>query len=150
MADNPVIRKVGDLVKTYEDKTKNENFEIKENKSALSILTENTVENEEDLKTVKQTAFEEGMKQLFDKENLQMKTELSSPLILAMARGRIFASHYKSAVMDNFIDLIQVLSISKGRKGRQELVALVRNSQDIEEVNASGMTGIQKLMGSAR
>ncbi len=131
-----VSRKIEDLEEKYEEK----------HKTAFEMLTGNNVDDEEEGKSVKQTAFEEGMKQLFSKNNLQMKTELSAPLILAMSRGRIFADHYKSKYMNSFIDNIQILSVSKGRKGRQELVALVRNSQDIEEID-SGMTGVAKLMG---
>ena len=136
----PVIeKKIVELADQYEMK--------KIHKSAKEILTENTVDDEMDSKTVKQSAFEEGIKQLFTKDNLQMKTELSPPQITAMSRGRIFEGIYKIGVMNELIDNIQILSVSKGRKGRTELVALVRNSQDIEEID-SGMSGIAKLMGN--
>jgi len=128
------------LEKKYEEKE-----EIK-NKSAFDMITNNTVD-EMDVKSVKQSAFEEGMKQLFDTKNLQMKTELTAPLILAMARGEIFVDIYKSKNMANFIKVIQTLNVSKGRKGRSELVALVRNSQDVEGEVDTGMTGLAKLMG---
>ena len=141
---NGVEKHIDKLEKVYEEKEKKK--EDQKNLSAFDIITNNTVD-EMEVKSVKQNAFEEGIKQLFDTKNLRMKTDLSAPLILAMARGEIFVDIYKSRNMANFINSIQTLNVSKGRKGRSELVALVRNSQDIEGEVDTGMTGIAKLMG---
>ena len=142
-----IEKKVDELEKLYEKRLEEKDInDDNERKSAFEILKENNLDEIEG-KSVKQTAFEEGINQLFSNENLQMKTELSAPLILAMSRGRIYAEHYHSKYMNDFIDNIQILSVSKGRKGRQELVSLVRNSQDIEELD-SGMTSIAKMMGT--
>lgn len=105
-------------------------------------------DDEVDDKSLKETATDEGLKQLFTKDNLEMKTELSAPLILAMSRGLIYRDYFKSKVMGDFINNIQLLSVSKGRKGRQEYVALVRNSQESEMFGGSpDMSSFAKLIG---
>ena len=66
---NGVENKVDELVVKYENK--------KHVKSSLDVVIDNNVDDEElDSKSVKQHAFEEGIRQLFTKDNLQMKTEL--------------------------------------------------------------------------
>ena len=95
-------------------------------------------QKDEPSKTIKEGATEEALKQIFTKDNIEMKTDLSAQLILAMSRGLIFSDKYEvgnevDKVMYNFIKNIQVLSVSKGRKGRQEFVALIRNSQEVPD-----------------
>ena len=142
---------VGELGEKFEEKqeakTSLEKIEEKqEAKSSLEKLIK--VSDETDDKSIKETAFEEGIQQLFTKDNLEMKTDLSPPLILAMSRGRIYQKYFHSKIMGDFIDNVMILSVSKGRKGRQELVALVRNSQETEFYGGgTDMSNFNKLVG---
>ena len=137
---------VNDTILKKVDKLKDKYEEREEQKSSFSKLT-NVVEEVEE-KTIKDTAMEEGIKQLFTTENLEMKTELSAPLVLHMARGKIFEKYFHSKVMGDFINNIQVLSVSKGRKGRQEFVSLVRNSQEFSSFDeGDSMRGIARVLG---
>lgn len=135
-----VEKKVDDLEKKYEEHKK------ESEKSSFNTLTDIREEPSSE-SDVRDTALEEGMRQLYIKENIEMKTDLSAPLILHMARGKIYVDTFKSKVMKDFIDNIQILSISKGRKGRQELVALVRNSQEGAYDPNIDINAFSKVMG---
>lgn len=89
-------------------------------------------QNEEELKEEiqKETVLELTIKELFGTEKLEMKTDLSEQLILAMSRGRIFADRYNSKTMSSLILNLQKLFVSKDRKSRGELVELFRNMQE--------------------
>lgn len=117
-----------------------------ENKTSQKRLLEREISTEEKDRTIRESAAEEAMRMMFEEEGIEMRTDLSPPMILAMSRGEIFVDIFKSKVMKNFINKIQVLSVSKTRKGRGELVALVRNSQDIIE-EPTDLTSVAKLFG---
>ena len=118
----------------------------KEPKTAQEMMLEPEKLNGDSDKTIRETASEEAMRMMFEEEGIEMRTDLSPPMILAMARGDIFVDIFKSKVMKNFINKIQVLSVSKNRKSRGELVALVRSSQDIIE-EPSDLSSVAKLFG---
>ena len=100
--------------------------------SSTLLLGKGNTEGEEK-QTIKERTVDEVLNQIFSVDNLAMKTDLNPQLILAMSRGLIYADKFKSKTMTNFINNLQVLSISKGRKGRQELVAVIRNSQEVPD-----------------
>lgn len=108
------------------------------NIESLKMLVE-TPEEEID-KNAKDSILEITLKELFSTKNLAMKTDLSDQLILAMARGEVFAERYQSTAMKSLIFKIQELSVSKDRQGRAEFVELVKNSQEpFEEGDSSLM-----------
>ena len=140
-----VEKKVEELADVYEEKKELE--ELKNDKrTSLEKLTE--VREEEIEKSIRDTAIEEGLEQLFNRDNIGMKTELSDPLILHMSRGIIFKKKYKSKAMGDFIEEIMSLSVSKARQGRKEYVSLVKSSQDDEMFSeGNDMTAFSKLLG---
>lgn len=140
-----VEKKVEELAEVYEEKKELEELE-KDNRTSLDKLTQ--VRDDDNEKSIRDTAIEEGLDQLFNRENIGMKTELSDPLILHMSRGIIFTKKYKSKAMGNFIEEIMALSVSKARQGRKEYVSLVKSSQD-DEMYSEGtdMTAFSKLIG---
>lgn len=120
----------------------------KEFKSSQDHLLHKDNEEEIEDKNIKENAFEEAMIRMFEKDNIEMVSDVNPPLVLAMSRGAIFAKRFKSKVMADFIEEILIRSVSKNRKGRGELVALVRNSQDVyEEPNEFSM--MQRVLGKS-
>lgn len=106
-----------------------------ENETAMrKLIAQDELPIAEMNNTIKGTAVEEAIKMLYERENIEMRTDLSPPMILAMSRGDVFVKLFKSDVMNSFMESVKVLSVSKGRKGRGELVSLVRNAQEIEDV----------------
>ena len=95
--------------------------------SSLKILVETPKEENTD---PKESVLEITLKQLFSTDKLEMKSDLSQDLILAMSRGKVFVDKFQSTELDNLINYILKLSVSKDRKGRIEMVDLARNMQD--------------------
>lgn len=98
-----------------------------DSRPSLDLLVETPKEEKEE---VKDTVLETTLKELFSYEKLEMKTDLSSDLILAMARGKVFSKKFKSPELDNLMDNIMKLFVSKDRKGREEMVELAKNTMD--------------------
>ena len=112
------------------------------------LLEKPIVIKEEDNLSVKETSLEEGLRMMFEPENIEMRSDISPPMVLAMSRGEIYVDRFNSKVMDKFMKAILIRSVSKGRKGRAELVALVRNSQDTYEEGID-MSAFAKVMGKS-
>ena len=118
----------------------------KREETSFEKITKVTPEESFD-KNIRDTAMEEGLKQLFTMDNIEMKTDLSRPLILAMSRGDIYADLYHSSTMRRFIKIIEKRSVSNARKGRGELVSLVRNSQDVMDYDMGSLGAMAKVLG---
>ena len=100
---------------------------------------------DENNSSVQETALEEGLRMMFEPENIEMRSDVNKPMILAMSRGAIYVDRFKSKVMANFMNEILVRSVSNDRKGRGELVALVRNSQEVYD-DGVDMSAFAKVM----
>ena len=110
------------------------------------LLKKDVIEEEDFSKSIKETAFEEAIVRMFEEDNIEMTSDASKPLILAMSRGDIFVNRFKCDVMELFMKRVLVRSVSNLRKGRGELVALVRNSQDVYD-EGTDLTPLAKLFG---
>lgn len=111
------------------------------------LFKNNTEEKEE--KNIKENAFEEAMLRMFEDKNIEMTSDVNKPLILAMSRGDIFAKRFNSEVLAYFMKRILIRSVSNGRKGRGELVALVRNSQDVYEEPSRDLSALARVLGKS-
>lgn len=118
-------------------------------KSAKEQLLEKPIVEKEESMSVQETALEEGLRMMFEPENIEMRSDVSPPMVLAMSRGAIYVDRFNSKVMDKFMKEILIRSVSKGRKGRGELVALVRNSQDAFEEPENMASAFAKVMGKS-
>lgn len=105
---------------------------------SISMLVETPKKEDESENT--KSALEISLDQLFSYERLEMKSDLSQELILAMARGNVISEKFKSPELKGLMDNILKLSVSKDRKGRIEMVDLARNIQDpLDDNNNMGM-----------
>ena len=68
--------------------------------------------------------------QIYSKENLSMKTDLTRKSAVTISKGRIIAQHFKCDVLDDFIDEVLEHLISNKRLGRVEMVDTIKNSQE--------------------
>ena len=68
-----------------------------------------------------------GLKQLFSKKNIKLKTELTKQQVTLFARGDIIASYYNSKVLKSFLTSIMEHSVSIDRKGRQESIKIMQS-----------------------
>lgn len=83
---------------------------------------------------------------LFQDDNLMMKTDLSTGQINALARGHIFAELYQCDMMTQLCHTIESLMVSKGRKGRSEMVDMTKQIRSDVMASAPGPMG--KLLGN--
>ena len=107
---------------------------MEENTPSLVTLVETPKEENSE---PKETVLEVTLKELFSYDKLEMKSDLSQDLILAMSRGKVISKKFKCPELDNLMDNILKLSVSKDRKGREEMVELARNSIDPMDDNGS-------------
>ena len=80
---------------------------------------ENGLYDEDDSDGLK--AMKWGINQLFNDDNLSKKTDLTTGLIVALARAQEFGQVFNCAPMLRLVDNIKKLRISKDRQGRAEL-----------------------------
>lgn len=70
------------------------------------------------------------IKQGFTKDNIEMKTDLSSQAIKAISKGLLHASIFSDDTIKQLCETVMILNVSKNRKGRQELTELTRVAND--------------------
>jgi signal transduction histidine kinase len=85
------------------------------------------------------------IKQGFSKDNIEMKTDLTSQAIKAISKGLLHASIFSDSTIKQLCDTVMVLNVSKNRKGRQELTELTRVANDT--VNDEQQTALSRLLG---
>ena len=77
-------------------------------------------------------------KELFTKENIEMKTELSDAEIRIFSRASFFGDIFAIDCVKIYIDRFMRLRVSKAREGRKEFVETVKNR---EKDNGIGQLG---------
>ena len=103
--------------------------------------------NEEGQQNIKDTEYLNNItKQIYDFENIEVKTELNAHQINIFTKALTFADIYNLPVIENFVNRFMILSLSKDRKSRKEMTdiakSLMAQSNSQEE---SGLLG--HLMG---
>ena len=63
-----------------------------------------------------------------DTQSINMKTDLSEPLVAALARAEVAAFVFKVPELSAFCHTIKTLRVSLGRKGRREIVEAMRGA----------------------
>lgn len=97
--------------------------------------------------SLKDSAWRKSLEELFTRDNMELKSDLTQPMVLSLVRGRVFAEKYTSKTMNSLVDHLLELSVSKGRKGREEFVRLIRSGQDEPATGGDERQFIDKLMG---
>lgn len=92
---------------------------------ATAILSDSA--NSEREKSMREEAFEKLITSLLSTDDLETKTELTMNQIVNLSRGRLFAKTFNCEAMESLVNDIMLLSISKSRKGREELVRMAQN-----------------------
>ena len=84
------------------------------------------------------------IKQGFTTDNIEMKTDLSTGAIKAIAKGLLHAQIFGDSTLGDLARTVMVLNVSKNRKGRQELTELTRVANDSVEQEQSALS---RLLG---
>ena len=88
-----------------------------------------------------------AVEQMYSKTNLEMKTDLNSRQIIALARGHMFAGLFGSSMMSQLCETVESLLISKNRKGRTEITDMTKNTHQFEMQQAPMQSVKSHLLG---
>lgn len=89
--------------------------------------------------------------EIFNKTDIEVKTDLDPNQIMLMANAKFFATRYKSTVLNVYTQDIMQLLLSKNRKSRQEHSALAKALVQSEQAEETDKMGIQeRLFGRSR
>ena len=91
-----------------------------------------------------ESIFSDSIKGLFSTKKLSMKTELNKKQVGVLARAEIYATKYNSKVMKSLIKEIMLKNVSLERKGRDDVVNLIKGSISPNTEDSSLM---DRLMG---
>jgi hypothetical protein len=79
--------------------------------------------------------MQEVSKQIFSTDNIEVKTDLTTSQINALAKGHLFAETYGVSLMANLCNRIEVLLVSKDRKGRKEFTEIAKTFNNESELD---------------
>jgi hypothetical protein len=82
--------------------------------------------------------------EVFNTNNIDMKTDLNQRQITAITKGKLFASQFNCQVMMDLCNLHETLLISKSRAGRKEFIELTKQFNTTE---ADTPTIKERLLG---
>jgi len=109
----------------------------------LVARVDNVVSPQETSATAKDNEYLNNItKQIFNLDNIEVKTELNSHQINVFTKALTFAKLYNLPIIEDFIDTFNKLSLSKDRKSRKEFTeiskSLLASTQQNEETGLLG------------
>ena len=91
--------------------------------------------------------FKEAISQVYEKKDIEVRTELNPTQILLFANAKFLAERYKIPALDTYIKNIMELSLSKGRKSRLEAQATAKALLQSETEQQQKPTLMDNLFG---
>lgn len=82
-----------------------------------------------DESTEKDRWMQEVSKQIFSKNDIELKTDINVPQINALTKGMLYADTYNVGIMKELCKWIMILSVSKDRRSRKEFTEISKNLQ---------------------
>ena len=64
--------------------------------------------------------FDKVVTEIYNKEDIALKTELNDKQIIAFSRCKVFAQRFNISIISDIVDEVSYRSVSKNRKGRKE------------------------------
>lgn len=71
--------------------------------------------------------IETMIKEMLGRDNLEMKTDLSDRLVVALTKGSIFADLFHNKLMESLVNKISLYRVSRNRKGRDEIKDMAKS-----------------------
>ena len=79
--------------------------------------------------------MQEVSKQIFSKDNIEVKTDINTTQINALTKGLLFAKTFNVSIMKDLCNTIMVLSVSKNRMGRKEFTEIAKTFNADTEID---------------
>ena len=71
--------------------------------------------------------------EVFNTNNIDMKTDLNQRQINAITKGKLFANQFNCQIMMDLCNLHETLLISKSRAGRKEFIELTKSVTNTDQ-----------------
>ena len=84
--------------------------------------------NKADINKTRETQLLDVINGVMSTEGMNVKTVLEDKHIVAIARGLIFADRYNSRLMRELVQILMEVRVSKGGRGRKDLIAAIKSS----------------------
>jgi len=115
--------------------------------NSVNELLFNSKANENNEERSKQEIkIEYLLREGFNRDNLEMKSDLNPRLIKAIAKAKMHANIFADSLIDMLCSEVMVLNISKERKGRKELTDLAKMLATDQDQEGQGV--LSRLMGN--
>lgn len=101
--------------------------ELNRKKVIDSYVQKKEEEQVQEEKGFHQIVVEKTMEEMLSKDNIEMKTDLKNEMILELSRADVILGVFTLPALKTFTESVKVLSVSKDRQGRGELVSLTNN-----------------------
>jgi hypothetical protein len=82
---------------------------------------------------IKDAYMEQIVSEIYSKKDIELKTDLNTKQIIAIAKAETYAGFYGSRLVANLCQTIMELSVSKDRKGRKEFTSIAQSIQSQPE-----------------
>jgi len=82
------------------------------------------IDNQEERLSAKELRELKLLEEIYSRKDIEMKTDLDIGLVKALTKGQLFASKYKSQLVEDLTNRLMVLLVSKGRQGRKEFIEM--------------------------
>ena len=95
----------------------------------MSDVTENLfgVAAEQEQPSLAEQIKMKVVEEVFNVNNIDMKTDLNQRQINAITKGKLFANQFNCQIMMDLCNLHETLLISKSRAGRKEFIELTKS-----------------------
>ena len=87
------------------------------------------------------------LEEIYSTKKIEVKTDLNPLQIMAFSRAKLFASEFDCEIMSQFVDLIAIFSVSKGRKSRQEFTEIAKALNNAHSENEQEQKLSERLLG---
>lgn len=111
-----------------------------------NILTPQETEIIDNQPSEKDMWMAEVSKQIFSKDDIEVKTDINTAQINALTKGKLFAKTFNCSIMDDLCEQIMLLSVSKDRRSRKEFTEISKNQMfDNNQIQQPSIS--QRLLG---
>jgi hypothetical protein len=87
------------------------------------------------------------LEEIYSKQDIELKTDLTMPLVKAVTKGQLFAEKYQSKLMSDLTNRLMILLVSNKRQGRKEFIEMSKSLNSAEEMP---VTMSERLLGVGR
>jgi signal transduction histidine kinase len=109
------------------------------------LFNSKTNESQEE-RSKQEIKIEYLLREGFNRDNLEMKSDLNPRLIKALAKAKMHSSIFADTLIAMLCSEVMVLNISKERKGRKELTDLAKMLATDQDQEGQGV--LSRLMGN--